>query len=509
MTEKIDTLIKIVGAENAISDPAILDVYTKDKSFILPGKPLIVVRPKTSDNVQDIVKWANQTKTQLVPVSSGAPHFRGDTVPDSEGAVIVDLSMMNRIIMMDRRNRVAIIEPGVTFSKLQPELEKQGLRLSMPLMPRSSKSVLGSVLEREPITNPRYSWSLSEPLRCLETVMGNGDMFRTGELAGANVSTSARQEAKLIPLEELLEKRKKTQDTALYQYGPGQFNYHKLISAAQGTMGIVTWASLRCEVMPKVRRFFLSPSERLDDLIGFAYKLLRMRFHDELLFLNSSNLASILGEGAEQVMNLRQGFPPWVLILGIAGRDIMHEEKIEFLEKDIRDTANQFGVPIESAIPGATDEQVQKVILNPSNEPYWKLRCKDNCLDIFFLTTLNRAPEFTAKMYSLAEKFRYPLPDIGVYIQPTHMGTSCHIEFNLPFDPDNGEETIKVKELFTSASEELFKQGAFFSRPYGIWADLAYSRNPEHTKLSRNLKKIFDPNNVLNPGKLCFQPETK
>jgi len=504
MAEKKDELTKIVGAENVITDSMILDVYSRDHSFIPPRKPLLVVKPKHAEAVQGIVKWANQTRTPLVPVSSGLPHFRGDSVPSSEGAVIVDLSGMNRIIMMDRRNRVAIVEPGVTFSKLQPELAKEGMRLSMPLLPRTSKSVLGSVLEREPIMNPRYSWSLSEPLRCLETVMGNGDIFRTGELAGASISTSAREDAKLIPLEEVLEKGRKIQATALYQYGPGQFNYHKLLSAAQGTMGIVTWASLRCEVLPKVQKFFLVPSDGLDSLISFAYKLLRIRFHDEFLLLNSSNLASILGEGTEQIRGLRKELPPWVLIFGLAGRDIMPAEKVEFIEKDIGDIAQQFGLRLESAIPGARAEQVQEAVLNPSKEPYWKLSYKGGCQDIFFLTTLNRTPEFITTMYSLAEAFKYPPSDIGVYIQPTHMGTSCHVEFSLPFDPGDETEVTRIQGLFTKASEELSKQGAFFSRPYGIWADMAYSRNAEHTSLSRKLKKLFDPNNVLNPGKLCF-----
>jgi len=504
MAEKKDELIKIVGAENVINDPITLDVYSRDHSFTAPRKPLMVVKPTNADKVQGIVKWANQTRTPLVPVSSGLPHFRGDSVPSSEGAVIVDLSGMNRIIMMDRRNRVAIVEPGVTFSKLQPELAKEGMRLPMPLLPRTSKSVLGSVLEREPIMNPRYSWSLSEPLRCLETVMGNGDIFRTGELAGAGVSTSARQEAKLIPLEEALEKRRKTQDTALYQYGPGQFNFHKLLGAAQGTMGIVTWASLRCEVLPKVQKFYLVPSERLDNIIGFAYKLLRIRFHDEFLLLNSANLASILGEGTEQIMGLREELPPWILIFGLAGRDILPEDKVEFLEKDIGDIAQQFGVRLESEITGVRDEQVGEAVLNPSKEPYWKLRDKGGCQDIFFLTTLNRTQEFAATMYSVAEAFKYSPSDIGVYIQPTHLGTSCHLEFSLPFDPSDEREVARIQGLFTKASEELSKQGAFFSRPYGIWADMAYSRNAEHTSLSRKLKELFDPNNVLNPGKLCF-----
>ena len=139
-------------------------------------------------------------------------------------------------------------------------------------------------------------------------------------------------------------------------------------------MGIVTWASLRCEVLPKVQKFFLVPSERLDTIIGFAYKLLRIRFHDEFLLLNSSTLASILGEGAEQIMGLRKELPPWILIFGLAGRDLLPEEKVEFLEKDIGDIAQQFGVRLESAIPGARAEQVAEAVLNPSKEPYWKLR---------------------------------------------------------------------------------------------------------------------------------------
>ena len=504
MAEKKDELIKIVGAERVLDDQVTLDGYSRDHSFTPPRKPRMVVKPKSADQVQGIVTWANQTRTPLVPVSSGLPHFRGDTVPGSEGAVIVDLGGMKRIIMMDRRNRVALVEPGVTFSQLQPELAREGLRLSMPLLPRTSKSVLGSVLEREPITNPRYAWSLTEPLRCLETVMGNGEMFRTGELAGANVSTSTGGTVKPMPLEELLEKRRKTQETALYQYGPGQFNYHKLLSAAQGTMGIVTWASLRCEVLPKVHRFFLVPSRGLDTLIGFAYKLLRIRFHDEVLLLNSSSLACILGEGTEQIAGLREKLPPWVLILGLTGRDIMPEERVEYREKDIVDMAQHYGVRLKPAIPGASGEQVEEALLNPSKEPYWKLRYKGGCQDIFFLTTLNRAPEFVKAMYSLAEKSQYAPADLGVYIQPTHLGTSCHVEFSIPFDPSDEREVAAVQGLFTTASEELSEQGAFFSRPYGIWADLAFSRSAENAILLRKLKGLFDPHTILNPGKLCF-----
>ena len=142
-------------------------------------KPWFVAKPGNVDEVQGIVKWANQTQTPLVPVSSGPPRFHGDTVPCATGAVIVDLSGMNRIRRIDRKNRMILIEPGVTYSQLQPELAKVGLRLSTPLLPRANKSVIASLLERQPTLVPKYQWSMPEPLRCLEIVWGNGEILWT------------------------------------------------------------------------------------------------------------------------------------------------------------------------------------------------------------------------------------------------------------------------------------------------------------------------------------------
>jgi FAD/FMN-containing dehydrogenase len=150
MGGKKDELARIIDAKNVVDDPETLEGYSNDQSFVLPIKPQLVVKPKNADEVQRILKWANQTSTPLVPVSSGPPHFRGDTVPSLPEAIIVDLTEMKRIIRIDRRNRVVMIEPGVTFNQLQPELAKEGMRLTMPLLPRNNKSVTTSLLEREP-----------------------------------------------------------------------------------------------------------------------------------------------------------------------------------------------------------------------------------------------------------------------------------------------------------------------------------------------------------------------
>ncbi|MFC1932109.1 FAD-binding oxidoreductase, partial [Chloroflexota bacterium] len=457
-------------------------------SFALPIKPRFVVKPKNVDEVQEIVKWANQTQTPLVPVSSGPPRFHGDTIPSAAGTVIVNLSGMSQIISIDRRNRLTTIEPGVTYSQLQPELAKKGLRLSTPLLPRTNKSVVASLLEREPILVPRSQWAMLDPLRCLEVVWGDGEKFRTGE-AGTLGSLEEAREQKLVPISPA---------------GPAQTDFYKLVSAAQGSMGIVTWASIKCEVLPQLHKLFFVTARRLDDLIDFTYQLLKFRFGDELLLLNNSNMASILGNGVDQIRVLREELPPWAVMVGVAGRDRLPRERVEFQEKDITDIAQQSGLKLTSTITGARDEEVLEVLLNPSKEPYWKLSYKGGCQDIFFLTTLNRTPEFARTIYSVAEVHGYPASEIGIYIQPVHQGASCHCEFNLPFDPDNPGEVTRIREFFTKTSEELIKQGAFFSRPYGIWADMAYNKDAQTTVVLKKIKKIFDPNNVMNPGKLCF-----
>jgi FAD/FMN-containing dehydrogenase len=489
MGDKKNDLAKIVGEVNVIDSPEILEAYSWDQSFAHPMKPRFVVKPKNADEVQGIVKWANKSRSSLVPVSSGPPRFYGDTVPAVTETVIVDLSGMKKIIRVDRRNRMVHIEPGVTYGQIQPTLYNEGLRLSTPLLPRLNKSVMTSLLERQPTLTPKYQWSLLEPLRCLEVVLGNGEILWTGE-AGAHPHS----------LEQQWEKGLVQADPR----GPAETDWYRLVSGAQGSMGIVTWASVKCEILPKVHRLLLVSAQNLLDLIDCAYRLLKARLGDEFLLLNNSNLACLLGETAGKIRTLKEELPPWVILIGIAGRDILPKEKVETQEKDIRGIAQEFALHLVPAIPGARGQQVLDVLLRPSREPYWKFTYKGGCQDIFFLTTLDRTPGFVSTIYTIAEELQHPSSEIGIYIQPQHQGVACHFEISLPFDSNSLVEAARVKKLFVKASEELIKKGAYFSRPYGIWANMAYNRDPQSTIILKEIKEVFDPNHILNPGKLCF-----
>jgi len=481
-------LAKIVSSENVFDTPETIEAYSKDGSFVRPIRPQCMVKVKDIREVEGVVKWANETGTPLIPVSSGPPHFRGDTVPSQGGCVMVDLGEMKKIIRIDRRNRVAIVEPGVTFPELQPELAKEGMRLPMPLLPRNSKSVIGSCLEMEPHLIPKYHWDVSDPLLCTEVVWGNGESLMTGEAGG------------LGPLED----QWKAGLSQKCPMGPAQVDFHRIIQGSQGTMGIVTWASLRCELLPQAQKLFFIPADKVDDLLDFARRLLKFRCGDEILFLNRADAANLFGKDSEGIGKLRSEIPPWILIVNIAGCERLPKKRVETQSMDLMDIAQQFGLTPLSAVPGLSGVEVLKVLQNTFEGTYWKLKDKGSFQDIIFLSPLKKTPAFIKEMYSLAEECGYATNDIGIYIQPIMQGVCCHCEISLPYDPGEAREAERVKVLITEGSESLQRMGAYFSRPYGSWADMVYRRDAETTIALRKVKGIFDPNNIMNPGKLCF-----
>jgi FAD/FMN-containing dehydrogenase len=487
MSEK-ERLDKIVGSSSVLDSPQVIEEYSGDLSFVPKVRPRYVVRPQNAQQVRDIVAWANETLTPLVPVSSGPPHFRGDSVPGVGGAVVVDLSGMNRIIRIDPQNRVAMVEPGVTFADLQPELEKAGMYAYMPLHPRRSKSVIGSMLEREPVTMPAHHWDATDPMLCAEIVFGTGDTLRGGEAAGPDTIEEQWEigKAQMTPM------------------GLSQFNEHRLISGAQGTIGMVTWATLKCRYLSKLSRTFLIPGENIESLIDITYQLLRIRLGDHCLILNGLNLACLLAQKTPEIEELRKILPPWALIVSFEGYGDLPEEKVQYQEADFRDMARSCQLETVTKMQGVSAEDISGILSRPSAEPYWKLRARGACQDIFFLTTLDKTPGFVSAISDLSNSSGFPVANMGVYIQPMVQGTSCHCEFSLYADPASSAEMDRTRQLFNEGSRSLAKQGGFFSRPYGAWVDFAYDVAAETVAMQRNMKKIFDPNGILNPGKLCF-----
>jgi FAD/FMN-containing dehydrogenase len=471
----------IVGTGHVFVDPETLENYSRDRSLFKPGRASYVVKPGSTEEIQAIIKLANKTLIPITPVSSGA-HFNGAAIPH-QGGIILDLRRMNKILNIDRRNRAVRIEPGVTWGQIKKELKAHDLMPLPPLLPHPLKSALTSTLEREPMLIPKTEYG--EPALTMEAVLPNGEIFRTGS-------------ACVGPPDEI-------QTDLVGPSGPG-LDWFRLFQGAQGSFCIVTWMNMKAPPLPKREKVFFIPFQKIEKAVEPLYAILRGMLGAELFILNRFNLACILAKKwPDDFKTLRKALPPFTLILCLSGGRILPKEKINYQEADLRKIAHRFRMKLETSLPvsgGNKGIAVLNLLRSPCvKEPYWKERFKERCCDIFFYTTLDRVPYFTQLVNKMASSSGYNTKEIGHYFQPLEGGRACCLEFNFPW---NTEEKEKVHDLYLNLSKSLVNEGAFFARPYGQWSELVYNRNSALTATLTNLKRIFDPNQIMNPGKLCF-----
>lgn len=492
MALKVADFIKKVKESTGIKD------ITRDQkllsSFTTAGavkgkKPAAVIRPHSAEEVKSLVELASAENVNLVFFSSPPPRFNGGCIPQSEG-VMVDMSKMDKIVRIDRRNKVALIEPGVSYEKLKAEVEKKGMKVLMPLLPRAGKSVIASCLEREPIQIPKYHWDMTDPLLCTELIFGTGDKFRTGSAAGPGT----------------LEQQWAAGGAQKNPLGPAQTDFSRIVQGAQGTMAAVNWATVKLEVLPKVHKLFFITANELSALVDFTYKAMRPKLGDEFFIINNYKAANIAAaaKGGE-TENISAKLDRYMLVFAVAGYDILPEKRAAYQENDLHEIASSLGLKPVMDTSAFSSEEFRRIIAEPSPEPYYKYAPRGDFLDIFFLTTLDRAEGFIKEMMEAASDHSYDGEKLGIYIQPIQHGRNVHMEFTIYYDSSVKKEKEDTIKFFRDASERLSKAGAFYSRPYGFWSDIAYERCPDTVSALQKVKGILDPDNILNRGKLCFK----
>jgi hypothetical protein len=207
---------------------------------------------------------------------------------------------------------------------------------------------------------------------------------------------------------------------------------------------------------------------------------------------------------------LRAILPPWTLILVISGIQYRPEEKIKYEEDTLNSILkNEFPeIKFMNSLPGvnALDKKLLPMLRKPwpEDSTYWKNRFKGACQSLFFISKPEKAPSFLNLAYEVAIAFDYPINDIGGYIQPIEHNRACQVEINLFYDPKNELEARLTADLYYKMAEILFDEGAIFSRPYGKLAKMVYDKSADYSTTLRRVKHVFDPNNIMNPGNLCF-----
>lgn len=488
-TIDMDGFIGVVGADRVSTEEGQLESF-RSAAWGAAGDPAAIVRPAGMSQLREVILLARENGANLVFSSSSPPRFRGDSIPSGSG-VVVDLSQMDEIPRLDRRNKVAYIEPGVKFPALIERADEAGLKVLMPLLPRAGKSVIACFLEREPIIIPKYHWDVTDPLLCTEMVFGSGDLFRTGT-AGSPGNMEQQRAAGLAHKNPL---------------GPGATDFLRLVQGSQGTLAGVTWATIKLEVKPTVHRLYFASDDRLARLLDFTRAALRPRLGDEWLLLNGRALATVIGGTRAEVEGLAERQAPWTLVYGVSGYRYLPEERAALQEKELGARAQAAGVVPSREVPGCPARKMEAILASPSPEPYYKTVPRGAFLDVLFLTTLDRTAEMVEVMEMACRENGYPADELGTYIQPIQQGRTAHVEFTIYYDPADVKARDRAFRLQQDAAEKLDAAGAFFSRPYGPWSELAYRNCPETVEALMKVKRVMDPDGVLNRGKLCFGEE--
>jgi FAD/FMN-containing dehydrogenase len=243
----VSQLHKLLPEGRINTEPARLAAAASSSPVLTPGRPpACIVQPANPDELQAVICFANEAGLNLTVSSSTGGHRNGGITNPGEN-VLIDLSHWKKIDLIDRRNRVCRIEPGVTYGQLIDALADYGMTLPIPLAPRSGKSVLASVMDRTPATWPNKQWDTSDPTGSTEFFFGNGERFRSG--AGGGPGT--------------LEQQRQSGGAQKFSSGPSQTDFHRVVQGAQGTLGILSWITLRTELKPALQKTLLTSSDRL------------------------------------------------------------------------------------------------------------------------------------------------------------------------------------------------------------------------------------------------------
>jgi 4-cresol dehydrogenase (hydroxylating) len=169
---------ELLGADHVLTGDAALQRYRWDTTPDHPSIPA-ALRPATVEQVQDIVRIANAHRVHLYPISTGNNWGYGSAQPVTDGAIILDLGRINRILEIDTELAYAVVEPGVTQRQLYQHLEKQKIPLRLsPTGAGPDCSILGNALERGFGIGPNGDHFLTQ---CgMEIVLPSGELLRTG-----------------------------------------------------------------------------------------------------------------------------------------------------------------------------------------------------------------------------------------------------------------------------------------------------------------------------------------
>ncbi len=460
ITTEILTQIKsIVGAAYVFTDEESFEKYGRDETEKLHYSPAVVVKPRKAEEIGALMQLANKHLIPVTPRGAGTG-LTGGALPHLGGLVIA-MERFNQILEIDERNLQVTTEPGVITEVLQNAVKEKGLFYPPDPASKGSCFIGGNISENSGGPKAVKYGVVKDYVLNLEIVLPTGEIIWTG----SNVLKNATG-----------------------------YNLTQLIVGSEGTLGIVTKIVLRLIPHPKFDLLMLAPFDSLEKASEAVSAIFRAGITPsamELMEIESIRLASKLCDSTAITItdNLAAH-----LIIEVDGNDK------DVLMKDMEAIAEVL-TNFEVGELYFADDAQQKTEL-------WKIRRKANEASVAAGYTIEEdtvvpraeLPKLIKGVKALAAENGFKVVSYG------HAGDgNLHIRINHPLYKKSFENKV-IQDILYKIFELVKSLGGTISGEHGIGliqkSFMPVMFDPITMELMKGIKKVFDPNYILNPGKI-------
>ena len=459
----INELIEILGAKNVIYDDIeAMEQYSHDevaeKSYA--HMPEVVVKPTTTKEISKIMKLANKYKIPVTPRGAGSG-LSGGAIPVN-GGIVLSVEKMNRIIEIDKKNFIAVVEPGVITNDINNLVKDDGLFYAGYPMSVETCYIGGNVAENAGGGRAVKYGVTGRYIYGLEVVMPTGEIVHLGG--------------------------KRMKDVTGY-------DLIHLMVGSEGTLGIFTKIYIKLVPLPQANVSLLVLFKDIESAIKLVPKIMTfgriiptsIEFMDELSFKASCEYLN------EKIPFEKAGA---MLLIELDGNS---KKELEGQYEIIGNLCTENGaIEVYVADNATTSERIWKIRRNIAEA--WKLISPHQSLEDV-VVPISEIPKFMTKIKELSEKYDIPIPCYG------HAGDgNLHATpiKNPKFLMDEWHEKLDalLPELYKAAIE----LGGTISGEHGIGSKrnkyMPMALEPAQIEMMKNIKKALDPNLILNPGKI-------
>lgn len=465
--EFLDTLVQTLGTDTVIVDPAELQAWLTDWRGVYQGGAQAVVRPGSTQQVADCLRLCNQHRVPVVP-RGGNTGLCGGATPDASPAnVVLSLERMNRIRSIDVTANTLVADAGCILGNLRRAAQQEGRMLPLSLAAEDSSQIGGNVATNAGGVNVVRYGMARELVLGIEAVLPNGEIF--------NGLQTLRKD-----------------NTG--------YDLKQLFIGSEGTLGVITGVALKLHPLTQVRAVVLaaveSPRQALD-LFRLVYGACGARLQAFEFFTDAClELVLTQVEGMQQPFDARHG--GYVLI---ELSDTADEAALQAMLESVIGQALEDGLCQDAAV-SASLAQLQAL---------WRLReeiseaqrADGPHLKHDISLPIEQIPAF---MESAERRLRAVSADCRLFVFGHFGDGNLHYNVSRPASADKAWAAEWEGRVADAVFAEVDEYGGSISAEHGIGQLKRHAfhhyKDPMQLRLMLQIKQMFDPNSIMNPGKL-------